>query len=145
MALPSSLSLCAVDLAHGRTERAGIDWPMVEVAGRPVHKACAHEVEWLLEAAASRLAVVAGVARWTSNDQVPPADALALLEAFGALPAGVDLARCAEARDEDLHRVLAAYRAAQGPASAEERFELQAAFGRGAVVVDVLSGRRTTT
>ena len=47
------------------------------------------------------------------------------------------------ARDEEVERELAEYRKAhQGPPSEEERFEMTAAFGKGATVVDCITGRK---
>jgi hypothetical protein len=81
-----------------------------------------------------------GVYRWKSNNHVVPAD---ILESVG-IPEEV-LARCKVARDKDFAVVIAnhkAYRAKNGY-SDEELFEMRAAFGEGATVVDALTGKKT--
>lgn len=79
--------------------------------------------------------------RWASNGRVVPLDAAA---DYG-IPVNVE----AQTRDRDLETAafVADYRAAQRNRrpSAEERFELRAAFGPGRTVVNVLTGRRTRT
>lgn len=82
-----------------------------------------------------------GVIRWNSNNQVPPADCVALAAHIG-LP--VDVVASTAARDADTSAFLAAYRKRQPRrASAEERAEMRAAFGRGTKVVNVITGRVT--
>lgn len=81
------------------------------------------------------------VFRWASNNAVCPVDACQEY----AIPA--DLAAQAAARDAELTAFAAAYRAARRGRrpSAEERYELRAAFGPGQTVVNVLTGERTRT
>lgn len=81
-----------------------------------------------------------GVVRWRSNDQVPPTDCLIKMGIHGA-----ELARMEEVRDRELDAFLAEYRAQQ-PAepTAEERFEMRAAFGIGARIVNIITGRAVT-
>lgn len=109
----------------------------------------ARPVEWVLDEEKTqenwqRATVDAqGVVRWKSNGRVPFEDALA---AFLAIGCKLDLARSNAARNADTAAFLKDYKAqAKRPVSAEERFEAQAAFGRGAKVVDVLSGRKFRT
>jgi hypothetical protein len=85
--------------------------------------------------------IVDGVVRWSSNDSVPPADLLSDWFEAGCISKGT-LRASLEARDVDTAAFCAEYRRRQ-PAqpSAEELFEMRAAFG-GAEVVDVISGRR---
>lgn len=78
------------------------------------------------------------VLTWRSNGR-PVADFV--LESDAHLAAWPEQVEAHEAEEQ---AALASYRAASAPASAEERFELNAAFGPGATVVDVFSGRRTT-
>ena len=79
--------------------------------------------------------------RWESNGSYCPLDAAA---SYG-IP--VDVAAQAAAREAELAAFAADYRAARKNRrpSAEERFELRAAFGRGRTVVNVLTGERTRT
>ena len=46
------------------------------------------------------------------------------------------------AREEEVERSLAGYRASAKPASEEEKNEMRAAFGRGTTVVNILTGER---
>ena len=79
--------------------------------------------------------------RWASNNAVVPLDAAA---DYG-IP--VDVAAQTAARDAETAAFVASYRAARRNRrpSAEERFELRAAFGPGRTVVNVLTGERTRT
>lgn len=84
-----------------------------------------------------------GIIRWDSNGAVPPGDCLALAAHIG-LP--VNLAACKAVSDRETDAFLTDYRKRNsGPVSAEQRAEMRAAFGPGATVVNVLTGRRTQT
>lgn len=80
--------------------------------------------------------------RWATNGAVVPLDAA---DEYGvvALP-GYDARAQKAARDRDTDRVVATYRAnrARNGYSSEELAEMRAAFGPGATVVDVLTGKR---
>jgi hypothetical protein len=119
----------------------GKDWPVTEVAGATVHRSCASDAEYIAGAAAEVAVSAGGVATWTTNGRPLPDDAAALLVDLG-LAEGVDLAATKAASDQAAREAIAAYAAAQ-PAqpSEEERAEMRAAFGPGATVVDVLTGR----
>ena len=84
-----------------------------------------------------------GIMRWRSNESVPPADCL-----MAALDMGLITLpqhnHSVEVGKAETRKVIEAYRAAQ-PAqpSDEELYEMRAAFGRGEVVVNVITGRRT--
>lgn len=123
----------------------GLDWPVTEVAGWTVHKSCASDAEHIVQVIASgELEVSAtGVARWTSNSRPLFADTVALIIALG-LGEGIDPAATARAQEKDTAAFLAQYRATQ-PAQpdAEQLHEMRAAFGPGATVVDVITGRTT--
>lgn len=47
------------------------------------------------------------------------------------------------ARDKEVSESLAEYRKNARPATEEERMEMQAAFGKGTTVVNVLTGEKT--
>lgn len=79
-----------------------------------------------------------GIRRWKSNDQVPPTDCLTTMGITGP-----ELARMEDVRDAELANFLAEYRANQTEPTDEERFEMRAAFGPGATVVNVFTGRTT--
>lgn len=124
----------------------GLDWPTTIIDGRRVHLACASEAGHLTRAVtAGDLAIDGGVGRWVRSGQVVPGDTAALLARLGLAP-GLDLAATAAAREAETAEFLAQYRAAQpAQASAEHLAELRAAFGPGETVVDVITGRETTT
>ena len=77
------------------------------------------------------------VLRWASNGRVVP---VYVLERDARLPVWEEQRT---AYERETTAALEAYRDNQGPASAEERSEMRAAFGKGTLVVDVLTGRRT--
>jgi hypothetical protein len=83
--------------------------------------------------------------RWKSNDQVPPEDVVEAMAARGLVSA-FEVAACECARERELAAFVAEYRLTQPPVpSREEQYELEAAFGKGTEVVDVISGRKWTT
>lgn len=90
-----------------------------------------------------RARVENGVVRWNSNDNVPFDDMLFDFVCIGAIDEATR-ERSNEARKADTAAFCAEYRKAQAnrKPSAEELFEMRAAFGEGAEVVDVISGRR---
>jgi hypothetical protein len=142
---------CAVCAAEARTKASaffagrGLDWPLTEVAGRPVHKACASEIESLIRYAEDGQLRIGpdGIGRWLNNGHAIPDDCAAMFAAFDLAP-GLNLAATEAANQAENAAALAAYRAAQpAEASAEEIADMTAAFGPGETVVDVLSGRVT--
>jgi len=83
-----------------------------------------------------------GVYRWTSNGGVVPLDAA---DEYGVTAlAGYDRVVQAAAREREITAAVERYRAVRAARgySAEERAEMRAAFGPGADVVDVLTGKR---
>lgn len=80
-----------------------------------------------------------GVIRWNSNGHVPPADCVDLAIHIG-LP--VSLAASTAARDKETAEFLAEYRKANTgrKLSAEERYEVRAAYGPGVKVRNVITG-----
>lgn len=81
-----------------------------------------------------------GVMRWTCNGAVPPEDIVALAKHLG-MP--VDIERTNQARGDELRSIIARMRANDRPMSEEEKAEARAAHGPGAVIVNVITGRRT--
>lgn len=80
-----------------------------------------------------------GVMRWKSNGRVPPHEYV--MDAFmKGLP--VRALKCDAERDRETREFLAAYRANPPQLSAEDLAEARAAFGVGAKVVDIITGRR---
>lgn len=145
MNITTPCTVCAVtaERRHSAFYAArGTGWPVTEVAGHTVHKACAAQAEFLVRTvAAAGLAVAGGVATWTSSGRPVPGDSAALLVALG-LGEGIDLAATKAAAEAAAAKAVEQYRAAQ-PAdpSAEELAEMRAAFGPGAKVINVITGR----
>jgi hypothetical protein len=83
-----------------------------------------------------------GVYVWASNGRVPPADAIAEYE-IDKLP-GFDKALHDKARDEQTQKALSDYRKAMKnwEPSGEEMAEMRAAFGPGATMVNIVTGKR---
>lgn len=79
-----------------------------------------------------------GIIHWKSNDAVVPGDVFK--DAYVAVPDGQE-----EARKREDQAFAAKYRKlrANHQPSGEELAEMRAEFGEGAVVVDVITGRRT--
>lgn len=100
------------------------------------------EAKSLAERFSTRATITDGLMRWMSNDTVPPKECVALAAHLG-LP--VDVAKCDAARDAETQAFLRQYRQQQSkrPASAEQRAEMRAAFGSGATVVNIVTGRKT--
>jgi hypothetical protein len=80
-----------------------------------------------------------GVWRWKSNNRVPFED---MLQCWGL--DDETMQKCIAAREKDVSKTLASYRKQMENhvPSAEERFEMQAAFGEGAEVVNVITGQK---
>lgn len=83
-----------------------------------------------------------GIMRWKSNNRIPPLDCLEFA-AFG-LKMPVNVPACVAQGDRETQEAIREYRNQAGKRnpSPEERFEMEAAFGRGEAVVDIISGRR---
>jgi hypothetical protein len=148
---PEITTPCTVCAVHARLKSSaffaarGLDWPLTEVAGHPVHKCCASEIGHLERNAAEGILAIGpdGIGRWTTNGTAIPDDCAALFAAFGIAP-GLDTAATAAAHLAETRAAIARYVAAQpAQASAEEIADMRAAFGSGELVVDVLSGRET--
>ena len=63
-----------------------------------------------------------------------------MLEKLTYITDAVDAEATAAARDEEVGRSLAVYRANANPASEEEKNEMRSAFGKGQTVVNILTG-----
>lgn len=99
------------------------------------------ETERLIEKFDSDANVSAdGVVRWNSNGSVPPQD---ILDLWAHLKKPFNLEASVAAREEELTKFLAEYRANARPPSDEEIHEMRAAFGPGIEVVNVITGLRT--
>ena len=142
---------CASCAAQARRKNSpffasrGLDWPLAEVAGHPVHRACASEIEHLARTAADGTLAIDpdGTGRWTTNGSAIPPDCAYTLDALGLAP-GLDLAATARAYVTETAAFLKSYRDNQPAfASGEELAEMRAAFGPGATVVNAITGRTT--
>ena len=88
-----------------------------------------------------RATVEDGVVRWNSNGNIPPSD---ILEFWKFLGKDFDYDKTIKVNEEETKKFFEEYRKnmqRRNP-SEEELFEMRAAFGEGAEVVDVISGRR---
>lgn len=81
-----------------------------------------------------------GIATWKSNGNYVPDDILEKLDWAGV--AFIDYEATKKARQKADEKFFEEYRAKKRGYSAEELFEMQSAFGKGAVVVDIISGER---
>lgn len=81
-----------------------------------------------------------GVVRWKTNNSVPPSDILELWKITGK-PFNYELSLAA--KDKDDAKFFASYRKQQQNRviSPEEQYEMQAAFGPNATVVDIITGK----
>lgn len=86
--------------------------------------------------------VVDGVVRWNSNNIVPPTD---ILQGFLQAGKEFNLEKSLKARDQEDTEFLKQYREAMKDytPSAEDLFEMRAAFGEGTTVVNVITGKKT--
>jgi len=82
-----------------------------------------------------------GLVRWKSNNSVPPE--FCLIE-FDDVGCEFNMEICRETRQAEDDKFLALYRERMKNRvyTDEERFEMRAAFGEGAVVVNVITGKR---
>lgn len=83
-----------------------------------------------------------GVVRWKSNNNVPPSD---VLEFWKHLGKSFNYELSVQVSEEEDRTFLQEYRKRKEnhQYSEEERFEMRNAFGAGATVVDVITGKRT--
>lgn len=82
-----------------------------------------------------------GVIRWKSNGAIPPKD---ILEFWKHIGKEFDYELCIETQDKENAEFLKQYREreANRKPSQEEMFEMEAAFGKGATVVNAITGRK---
>jgi hypothetical protein len=86
--------------------------------------------------------MVEGVPYWKANNRVPPAD---IVEFWVYCGYPIDLEKATATRDAETSSFLAEYRREMEnhTPSAEELFEMRAAFGSGATVVNFVTGKKT--
>lgn len=109
--------------------------------GRPVHTQCHREAQRAISNFSDAVRREDGAWTWKSNGVVPFADVLGIWLEFGRI-SQEDFDRSVATRAEDLAAFLDVYgRLQPAQPSAEERAEMVAAFGEGAKIVDVASGR----
>lgn len=122
-----------------RTTRSSSNTRFVEGVGHVTDFAAAQAM-WDDQDSYSKTVDAAGVVRWDSNGSVPPLD---ILEDWAELGLPFDLEASKAADAVEWEEFATRYRANQQAPSDEEMFEMRAAFGPGAVVVDCISGRKT--
>ena len=95
-----------------------------------------------------------GVVRWDSNNNVPPEDiVIKIIEQEKETPTlprrQIVIAECDYAREVDMERHIAQYKAARANMTAEQKaeeaYERRAAFGPGEKIVDVITGETYIT
>jgi hypothetical protein len=115
-------------------------WPLTEVTGLPVHKGCQRDLASAFDGWSRITGPDEPVIRWASNFNVPPRDLRELWVKLGYMTP-----EQAEASERvyraELDAFLADYRANPPGRSAEELYEIRAAFGDESVV-DVITGER---
>lgn len=86
--------------------------------------------------------VEAGVVRWKSNNSVPPTEILDLWKHVGK---PFDMEKSLASREADTTKFIAEYRERMKnyPHSPEELAEMRVAFGPGAEVVNIITGKKT--
>lgn len=82
-----------------------------------------------------------GVVRWTSNNRVMPRDCREVL-AYSAYRDLFNEEASRTAEEAETAAFLENYRKNYTGPTAEERMEMEAAFGKGSTVVDIISGER---
>lgn len=80
-----------------------------------------------------------GAASWKSNGRVLPSDCA---EKLSWTTLDFSIEATAAKRDEETARSLESYRRSYTGPTVEERMEMEAAFGKGTTVVDIVSGTR---
>jgi hypothetical protein len=85
-----------------------------------------------------------GLYRWNSNDRIPPAEIIEQFRSAGYLTDAQAEAHN-DQRSIENERIMDEYRAfmATYVPTAEERYEMMAAFGAGTKVVNVITGKVT--
>lgn len=116
------------------------DWPMTELAGHPVHKACQSDLQWAL-GFAEKSEWRDGAYRWHSNGSAAPSDCVRMAVRLGLADAG-RLAQHDATRSAEDAKAIETYRRNWRPPTGEALAEMRAEFGEGAEVVDVIAGRR---
>lgn len=106
-------------------------------------------IDELLNAFENGMAYVDGnIARWHSNNSIPPKDIIEFWEFTGITEQyNIDVDECTETRDAETIAELDAYRKSREnyEMSDEEIYELQSAFGTGEEIVDVITGKKYYT
>lgn len=83
-----------------------------------------------------------GIVRWKSNNSVPPKD---ILEFWQYLKKDFDYDKSTEVREKESAEFLGNYRKSQANReyTPEELFEMRATFGKGEVVENIITGKKT--
>lgn len=113
------------------------------VAGIAVHPGCKRDMQvamdfWLDGSATWK----DGAYRWKSNNSVPGADMIGRWLALGYITADEAKASIV-VRNTETAAFLKAYRKNPPKLTAEDRYEMRAAFGEGAEVVNIITGKVT--
>lgn len=84
-----------------------------------------------------------GVARWKNSGNVITKEIAEMVARFTCY---YDFSPCntTKAREEENEKFIEAYRHRRTEINEEERYEMEAAFGKGTVVVDIFTGKKVT-
>jgi hypothetical protein len=90
----------------------------------------------------SKAYVVAGVVKWKNNNRVPPDG---ILDIWKELNLPFDFDKSKKTSEAQSRKILREYRESMKNhvPSAEELFEMRAAFGTGVTVVNAITGKKT--
>lgn len=80
-----------------------------------------------------------GVVRWISNKNIPPED---ILEFWNYIGFDFDYELSKKVAEKETAAAIEDYKKNRKALSAEELYEMEAAFGEGATVIDVISGQK---
>lgn len=86
-----------------------------------------------------------GELRWKSNDRVPMADMLGFWVELGLITEDTMKLSTLAREEDDKAFILEYFQRKDRELNAEEKFEMQAAFGADVEVVDVITGKKYRT
>lgn len=115
----------------------------IEAINNPERKVFYEDAKRIADSFETEAYVKNGIVRWNSNDRIPPTD---VLELWYFLEKDFSIGKSIEESEKETREFLKNYRKKNinRTYSEEERFEMEAAFGKGATVVDVITGKEIT-
>ena len=117
-------------------------WEIITLNGVTVHSACERQLQSTFDAVETKVLYDGDVLRWDSNGNCPMDDFMDT-----SLRAGLVTRKqydaTTKARYEEVQKFLEEYRANPPQPTEEEIYEMRAAFGEGAEVVNIITGQKT--